>query len=242
VSLQQQRPDESTRIVGVDTTNQTDTVVHVSGVRLRGGGLDGPLTPLDTDLLPGLTVALRTPYGRPKCTDRGSPVTAHLLIDGEMVRYPVDAAGQDEIRRLIDVDCADIQLARTVNVQLAGPYREVVANQRHLLRGRLVLSRRAPGAPVDVRSLEGSVLLDLLPVHRLVDLRSVADKAVTPVLLGSNGRCDEHARGGSTQTFLLSAYVRLGDNPEHRVVLTPPRPVQARVLDVVTKECERLAR
>ena len=95
VTVQQQRPDESTRTVGVEATNRTDAPVHVSAVRLSGGGLDGPITPLDTDLQPGLTVALRTPYGRPRCSDRHGPVTAHLRIGDRMVRYPVNAAGRD---------------------------------------------------------------------------------------------------------------------------------------------------
>ena len=241
VSVQQQRPDESTRVVGVDTTNRTDVPVHVSAVRLSGGGLDGPTTPLDTDLLPGITVALRTPYGRPSCAHRGGDVTAQLRVRGRTVTYPVDAAGQDEVRRLLDYDCAGIKLARTADVRLSGPYREVAVRRKPMLRGRLVVTRRSEGAPVDVRSLGGSVLIALRPVDRLVDLPSDARRAVTPVLLGSNGRCDPHALGGSTQTFLLSAYVRLADDPEQRVVLTPPRPVQGRVLDVVDRACSRLA-
>ncbi|HZG97964.1 MAG TPA: hypothetical protein VEY14_06850, partial [Nocardioidaceae bacterium] len=71
-----------------------------------------------------------------------------------------------------------------------------------------------------------------------VDLGSDADRAVTPVLLGSTGRCDAHALGGSTQTFLLSAYVILGDAAEQRVVLTPPPSVQDQVLRVVDRACD----
>lgn len=79
--------------------------------------------------------------------------------------------------------------------------------------------------------------LGLRPVDRLLDLPADADRAVTPVLLGSNGRCDAHGLGGSTQTFLLSAFVRLGNGPEQRVLLTPPGPVQRRVLEVVDRAC-----
>jgi hypothetical protein len=237
VTVQQQRPDESTRTVGVEATNQTDAPVHVSAVRLTGGGLAGPTTPLDTELQPGLTVALRTSYGRPDCSDRQSPVVAHLTIGGRVASYPVDAVGRDEVRRLLAYDCPRIALARTADVRLTGPYREVVAGGRPMLRGRLLLTRRAAGAPVNIRSLSGSVLVDLRPVGRLVDLSAQRARAVSPVLLGSNGRCDWHALGGSTQTFLLHAYVRLGDHPEQRVVLTPPRPVQGRVLHLVDRAC-----
>jgi hypothetical protein len=237
VSVQQQRPDEGTRTVGVDTTNRTTAPVHVSAVRLSGGGLDGPTTRLDTDLQPGLTVALRTPYGRPRCDDRDDAVTAHLRIDGRTLTYPVDAEGQAEVRRLLDYACQAITLARTADVRLAGPYRVVVADERPMLRGRLVVDRRSPTGSVDVRSLDGSVLLDLVALRPLADLPLGADRAATPILLGSSGRCDAHALGGSTQTFLLSAFVRLDKAPEQRVILTPPRPVQGRVLELVDRAC-----
>ena len=224
-------------MVGVDTTNRTDAAIHVSSVRLSGGGVDGPTTALDTDLQPGLTVALRTSYGRPRCADRTRPVTAHLEIGGRIITYPVDAEGQDEVRRLLDYACTAIRLARTADVRLSGPYRVVVADRRPMLRGRLLVDRQSPDGSVDVRSLGGSVLLDLLPIGRLADLPVGATRAATPILLGSNGRCDMHARGGSTQTFLLSAFVRLDDAPQQRVILTPPRPVQGRVIDLVDRAC-----
>jgi hypothetical protein len=237
VTVLQQRVDEATRTVGVEATNRGQAPVHVSSVRLSGGGLDAQATPLDTDLQPGLTVALRTSYGRPDCGSRGEPVVATLEIDGRVVDLPVDEDGQREIDRLLDVDCADQTLTASATVRLAGPYRTVGRGNPHL-RGRLVIQRRAPGPAVDVRSLGGSVLIDLRPRDGLVDLGADDDRAVTPVLLGSTGRCDAHALGGSTQTFLLSAYLRLGDAPEQRVVLTPPPPVQNRVLRVVDRACD----
>jgi hypothetical protein len=237
VTVLQQRVDEATRTVGVEATNHGRTPVHVSSVRLSGGGLDSRASPLDTDLQPGLTVALRTSYGSPDCDDRDDPVVATLEVDGRAVELPVDGDGQQEVDRLLDVDCARQTLAATTGVRLAGPYR-TVGGAEPRLRGRLVLQRREPGPPVDVRSLGGSVLVDLRPVDEPVDLGSDADRAVTPVLLGSTGRCDAHALGGSTQTFLLSAYVILGDAAEQRVVLTPPPSVQDQVLRVVDRACD----
>lgn len=237
VTVLQQRVDEATRTVGVEATNHGTTPVHVSSVRLSGGGLDARATPLDTDLQPGLTVALRTSYGRPDCDDRADPVVATLEMDGRVVELPVDADGRQEVDRLLDVDCADHTLAATAAVRLAGPYR-TVGRAEPQVQGRLVLQRRGAGPAVDVRSLGGSVLIDLRPVGEVADLRFGAERAVTPVLLGSTGRCDAHALGGSTQTFLLSAYVRLGDAPEQRVVLTPPPQVQSRVLRAVDRACD----
>ncbi len=237
VTVQQQRVDATTRVVGVNTTNRGATPVHVSAVRLTGGGLAGPVTPLDTDLQPRLTVALRTPYGRPQCDDRAGAVTAHLQIGGRWINYPVSTSGQREVRRLLDTDCAGIHLAETAAVGLAGPYEAVDVDGTPYLRGRLVMARRSTGAAVDLRSLVGSVLVDLRPANRLVDLAAGSARAVTPVLLGSSGRCDPHGLGQATQTFLLSAYVRLAGEPTQRVVLTPPRSVQGHVLHVIDEAC-----
>lgn len=237
VTVVQQRIDEATRTVGVEATNNTSATVHVSAIRLSGAGLVGRSAPRDSVLQPGITVAMRTSYGRPDCDDRTGRVVAHLDVDGRTVDYPVDAEGQDWIRRLLDVDCAGIELEQTAAVRLRGPYRQAVVNGGPRLRARLVVTRRAPGAPVDVRSLDGSVLLDLRPAGPLVDLLADDQRAVTPVLLGSNGRCDAHALGGSTQTFLLAAFVRLGDAAQQRVVLIPPPAVRDRVLAVVGRAC-----
>lgn len=237
VTVQQQRVDATTRIVGVEVTNREDAPVQVAAVRLRGGGLDGPVTTVDTELRPDLTVALRTSYGRPACADRSQPVVAELEIAGAWIAYDVDSAGQQEVGRLLDTDCARIALAEKARVQLTGPYRVTSYRGRPWLHGFLVMSRRSSETPVDLRSVAGTVLVDLRPVRDLVDLESDADRAVTEILLGSTGRCDPHALGQSTQTFLLSAYVRLGQETEQRIVLVPPPSVQDRVLKVIDRAC-----
>jgi hypothetical protein len=224
-------------MVGIDTTNQESAPVHVVAVRLSGAGLDGPVTRVDADLQPKLTVALRTSYGRPNCDDRSGPVIAHLQIGGSWIAYPVNSAGQAQVRRLLDTDCAALALRATASVRLAGPYSQTTVGGKPYLEGRLLMLRRSEGPAVDLRALTGTVLIDLRPVRGLVDLPAGANRAVSAVLLGSSGRCDPHGLGQSTQTFLLSAYVKLGTDPEQRVVLTPPPPVQNRVLRVVDEAC-----
>jgi hypothetical protein len=237
VTVVQQRIDEATRIVGVEATNNTSAAVHISAIRLSGAGLVGRSVPRDSVLQPGIPVAMRTSYGPPDCDDRTGRVVAHLDVDGRTVDYPVDDEGQDWISRLLDADCAGIELEQTAAVRLRGPYRRAVVNGEPRLHAQLVMTRRSPGDAVDVRSLDGSVLLDFRPAGPLVDLLADEQRAVTPVLLGSNGRCDAHALGGSTQTFLLAAFVRLGDAPQQRVVLIPPPAVRDRVLAVVGRAC-----
>ena len=89
--------------------------------------------------------------------------------------------------------------------------------------------------------LGGSVLLDLVPRDGPSALpgRLGPGSAATafPVLLGSAHRCDAHARGQSSQTFLISAYVRRDAAPTQRVVLPLSPAERDRLLAVVDRDC-----
>ena len=107
--------------------------------------------------------------------------------------------------------------AATVHLRLATST-ETLRGEEYL-PGRLVLRHR-PGAtgPVRVVDLGGSVLLDLVPRAGRDALPGRAARRTRtvlafPVLMGSAHRCDPHALGQSSQTFLISAYVRLGSDP-----------------------------
>jgi hypothetical protein len=57
------------------------------------------------------------------------------------------------------------------------------------------------------------------------------------VLLGSVHRCDAHALGQSSQTFLISAYVRLDGHPTQRVVLPLTTAEKELLNGVVKRDC-----
>jgi hypothetical protein len=110
------------------------------------------------------------------------------------------------------------------------------------LPGRLVLTHR-PGATDRVRivDLGGSVLLDLLPRDGRKalpgELAGEQRELAFPVLLGSAHRCDAHALGQSSQTFLISAYVRLGTEPTQRVILPLSTVERDRLTGLVHRDC-----
>ena len=58
-----------------------------------------------------------------------------------------------------------------------------------------------------------------------------------PVLMGSAHRCDPHALGQSSQTFLISAYVRLGTDPVQRVVLPLSTAERNRLTGILDRDC-----
>ena len=101
----------------------------------------------------------------------------------------------------------------------------------------LVLTRtgRAETDRVAVEQVQGSVLFDLA-VPSDAALSAEEEQVVVPVEL-SPGRCDEHARSQSTQTFLWRAWLRLGDGPLLPLVLQPPRRDHERLLAWLDREC-----
>jgi hypothetical protein len=110
------------------------------------------------------------------------------------------------------------------------------------LPGAVVLRHR-DGATARVRivDLGGSVLLELLPRDGRAalpgELAGDRDQVAFPVLLGSAHRCDAHARGQSSQTFLLSAYLRLESRPVQRVVLPLTSAERDRLLGLIDRDC-----
>jgi hypothetical protein len=56
-------------------------------------------------------------------------------------------------------------------------------------------------------------------------------------VFGSAHRCDGHARGQSQQTFLFSAYVRVGNHPAQRVVLDLSSAERDRLIALVDRDC-----
>ncbi len=53
----------------------------------------------------------------------------------------------------------------------------------------------------------------------------------------SSGRCDEHARSQSTQTFTFSVFVHVGSSAQHREILVPPPVLQRQALALLDDVC-----
>ncbi len=247
----QYRPDEGTRRISIEVTNVDESQVRVVGVTLHTSAFQPlPATPKDTVFAPGQTIALATTYGDPRCraddttTDAVAVMTLSQPTGTMTTDVPVSEAGQAWLSRLHRSECQQAALDAVVDVELPQAWRRVVVDGYPYLRGALTL-RRTPDAPaaaaVTVTATRGSVLLDLRPVRpgRPVGELAPGQAVETiPVLLGSSQRCDAHALGGSTQTFLLSAFVRRQGEPQQRVVLIPDATAKRKVLRVVAAACD----
>jgi len=243
-SVTQFRYQEGTRDLKAGVTNNSARDIRVSSATIAWDGMAFPTVRLPDDpVLPGQTAAFQIAYGAPQCT--GQPSTRPSLVtvvDGRRRRLPLRVEDPGLLDRLRARACAHSELAAVADVALTFGSRTVVSHGEEYLPGRIVLTRRAgQRTAVRVEDLGGSVLIDLVPAggSRVlpVTLRPAQQRLVVPVLAGSAHRCDDHARGQSSQTFLLSVFVGLAGHPLQRQIVIPPVAVQDRLLGVIDRDC-----
>jgi hypothetical protein len=243
-SVAQFRFDEGTRNLKAGVTNDSDRDIRVSQATIAWDGFAFPTVPVaGGDVQPGQTAAFTIAYGAPRCSapPRGKPLLV-AVVDGRTLRLPLRVEDPGLLLRLHAKACAAERLdaAATVRLRLARTTTRIGGVE--YLPGQVVLTHR-PGATDRVRlvDLGGSVLLDLLPRGGRAALPGVlAGERRTlafPVLLGSAHRCDAHALGQSSQTFLISAYVRLDAQPTQRVILPLSTAEKDRLVGVVHRDC-----
>lgn len=247
-SLNQARSDYGSQQVGVQVTNTGDTAFTVESVRLVWSRLpESPETPKDTEFPPGLTVDLTTTLGPADCsgypTAEPEPPAAQLEVASrdEPITVRLDDHGRAWLQRLYADACDEAALRAVADVRLLDRWTRIEVGGVPYLRGWIELDRKSDGEPVTVTSLRGSVLLSFQPIrpgHPVATLSGDQPMLRIPVRVGSTVLCTGHALGGSTQTFLLSAYVRHGDASAQRVLLVPDEATKERILDVVHDSCE----
>lgn len=250
-SVVQQRLDEGTRRIGIEVSTGPATSMHVVGARLESPGFRPvPVAAKDTLFAPRQTIDLTTTFGAARCSgvDPTDGLSVRLDLqtaDGEStVHLPVTGRGAGLVRRLHRSSCAEAALRRAAPVSYGGPFVRAVVAGETVLAGDLVLRRPATGGsgdPVMVESLGGSVLFEVAPLRagRGTTSSLGPDEQVLrlPVRIGSTGRCDQHARSQSTQTFLFSVYVSVGPRAQHREILVPPARLQRRSLALLDDVC-----
>jgi hypothetical protein len=242
-SATQFRYDEGTNHLHAGVTNAGTTPVTVTSATLTWSGFDWPTVRIPAQPVPpGQTAAFVIAYGAARCgTDTGAP---YLLatVDGQRRRLALKVEDPGLLDRLRQAACARQRLARAVALTLHLRRHTVVRQGEELLPGEVVLRRRAGSSEaVSVVDLGGSVLFDVtaaggpgaLPARLAPPDRTLR----LPVQVGSAGRCDPHARGQSSQTFLFSVYTRLGSDPPLRTIFVPSKPAQQRLLALLDRAC-----
>ncbi|MGN6577873.1 MAG: hypothetical protein ACTHKG_19545 [Nocardioides sp.] len=244
VSVSQSRFDEGTRRLRAAVTNTGDRSVHVEAAGIAWSGfLPRPAPIPDGDLGPGQTAGLVLEYGEPRCdgpaTDRPA---LGVVVDGAEQDVPLERDDARALARLHVRACAQQRLERSVSVSLRLRHEPVTKAGEEYLPGAVVV-RRLPGSTDELSILDvaGSVLLELAPRDGRsalpARLAAAHDVLRLPVLIGSVHRCDAHALGQSSQTFLLSIYVRLQGQPAQRVTAIPDQATKEVLTGILDRDC-----
>src|SRR4051812_4483799 len=242
-SVTQTRFDEGTSDLLAGVTNKSTRDIRVSRATIAWDALAFPAVGLPGEAIhPGETAAFRIAFGAPRCghTSRARPVLV-AVVDGRTRRLRLRVEDPGLLVRLQAKACERQRLNRAASVDLRVASQTVRLAGEEYLPADLVLRRR-PGsaAPIRVVDLDGSVLVDFVPRHGGRSLPAVLapgrPRLDLPVLFGSAHRCDGHSRGQSSQTFLFSTYVRVGQQAVQRVVLPLTAAERDRVIGVVDRD------
>ena len=221
-SVAQFRFDEGTRRLKAGVVNDGDRAVRVTQATIAWDGLAFPTVPLSDE--PGAARPGRRLHDRVR---RAAVRPAARRASRCWSRWWTVAAGGCRCASRTPGCCAGCRrrpapssgsTARS-RCDLRPADRTARVGGEEYLPADLVLRRR-PGArtAVTLVDLGGSVLIDLAPRAAGARCRSgcAADRRAlsVPLLLGSAHRCDAHALGQSSQTFLISAYLRLAGRPD----------------------------
>ena len=234
-SFIQQRFDEGTDRAQVRIVNNTPRTLRVRRVGLVWPGYDGGLQRAGTVVAPGATLDIRYLLPAPRCdVDAAAvrPIGVFTTPAGRVRRTMTDD-GLRFLARIWQGSCDLERVRRTVRVAWGERWRDHTGPR---LVGALELQRSSGRERVTVEGLQGSVLFDL----HLAGERTLlpgARRAALPVVV-TPGRCDEHARSQSMQTFTFRLWVRVGRRPPAVVVVSPGRPVQTRWLAFLDRACE----
>ena len=243
-SVAQYRNDEGTRHLKAGVSNDGDQDIRVSQATISWPALAFPVVHLRGEAIhPGQTAAFGITFGTPRCTPEpaGDPVLV-AVVDGRRRRLPLHVEDPGLLVRLHAKACAQQRLDRTATVRLEVAQRtEQVAGEEYLPAD--IVLRRRPGSTERVRVVDvsGSVLVTLVPRGGRGALPGELGPGSTtlrfPVLFGPAHRCDAHALGQSSQTFLTSAYLRLGERPPLRVILPLVPRERDRIMGVIHRDC-----
>lgn len=245
-SVTQFRFDEGTRNLKAGVTNNGRRDIRVSQATISWGGLAFPTVPLgESPVPPGQTAAFAIAYGAPRCGSlpTGAPVLV-AVVDGRARRLPLRVDDPGLLDRLRVKACAQQRLDRAVTVRMRPARHTVRVGGEEYLPADLVLRHRAGSrVPLTLVDLGGSVLIDLVPragrAALPARLPGSSASLTVPLLVGSAHRCDDHALGQSSQTFLLSAFVRLPGRPTQRQLLPVSPADRERAFAIVLRDCGR---
>ena len=236
LSFIQQRIDEGTSRAQLRVINHADQSVTVTRIGLDWSGYGRFEEPHVTTFASEQTIDLRITLPPPVCPEAPGPAYGLLELEGgTAVRERLDRAGQDFLRRIWRRACTERYVDQRVTLGYGDDWRRVGRGRSAILLGSIRVARKDTDEPIHVEEIRGSVLF-AVELLRPGVLPVGASERAFPISL-SPARCDEHALGQSTQTFVFRTTVRLGDSNPMTVLATPDRKTQAKALAFLFDAC-----
>ena len=219
VSLEQSRDNENRHLLQVVLENPGPDDVEVVRLQLRGGGFVDVAPTVRGDVVrPGRRIALPVAYGAADCA-RTTPARGVLgHRDGGVLLDAVLDVPEDDplLPRLRRRECDLAELAAAAGLS----FDEDTWRRTGLsATGRLVVARGEGREPVEVASLDGTVVFTLRQ-QGLPLVLTDQDRLEVPVTVTAS-RCDVHALVESKRSDDFQAAVRRGDGELLTVTVQP---------------------
>jgi hypothetical protein len=257
----QDRPDADTPTANVVLRNNTSQPVVVHGVRVSWPGYtEDDWQPAyrwrrcrydhsrwecfgwESDDMPfdaGATHRIDIRLLGPVCEEPTARPRVEVLFRDDTTRSVLlDDTGARVLRQIWEGQCARQELLEAVDIGLTGWHR-VRRSGEPALRGAIAVRRGTTDARVVLVETRGSVLLDFERVGQDDVLMEPSETAGRlPFLIASNGRCDPHSVGQSTQTHTFRLWVSIGDGPPRSLVVHPASPIRRHMNRLIYQTCD----
>jgi hypothetical protein len=237
LSWSQHRVDEGSARANLRVVNDGDEDLAVTAIGVDSPGYGLHVEDHDSVVPAGQTIDLRMTLPEPRCDADPVPAYGIVRAGDRIAKERLEPQGQDFLESLWRRRCNQLSVTNVADVSWDwGGYDAVGTGRASYLPGALVL-RRVPGTdtPLRVVGMQGSVLFRLEP-QSLPPLGPDDDVVEVPVRLRW-GRCDAHAIGESSQTFLWKLDVAVGDAEPVRVTVTVDEEAEAPLLGYLRDAC-----
>ncbi len=235
VTLEQSRASENRSLLQVVLDNRGPTDVEAVRLQLRGGGfVDVAPTVREDVVRPGRRTAFPIAYGAADCrrTTPARVVLGHRTAGG-LREVVLDVPADDPLLpRLRRRECDLAELSDAAGLSFDERAWQRVGDE---VTGRVVLTREQGRVPVEVASLEGSVVFPLRAQGLPVVLAD-QDALEAPVRVEAS-RCDVHALIESKRSYDFIAAVRLGADDLLTVTVRPGDRGRALLERLLTDTC-----
>jgi hypothetical protein len=228
-STTQFRNNEGTKVLRTGVVNEGSSTVTIDTVALHWPGFDGPVAKVGQTIGKGEIAAFDLEYGAPHCSSQPSPkARLDVVVDGTKETIPVEVQYAGLLVDLWKRECATQRLEAASTVTL-----EPGVLKKDGYETDILLQRGSDPSPVKLVQVLGSVNL----VLEAKPTALTGSETKVPLLIHPTLRCDAHSLSQTSQEYLFSAWLTVGDSPSVRVFLKVTPEIQAGLDRMIDRDC-----